>query len=119
VTCKWWDSWWLNEGFGALFEYLLIEKVYPDIGVRHFFNLQKLQNGLKIEGVELIHPMYFEPFDIKNYNYAMFYDKGEKIMFIDIFLILILIFFSFKRDSNVPKRCRRRKLQKSFELLFD
>lgn len=74
VTCKWWNNFWLNEGFGALFEYLLIELAYPDIRARDIFNLQKLQNGFKID-TEAAHPMTNE--DAYNYIYAIYYDKSE------------------------------------------
>lgn len=72
ATMKWWDQMWLNEGMSALFEYRLVELVYPEARAFDMFNLQKLQNGFKID-VESAHPMNFEG----NYIYGIFYDKSE------------------------------------------
>lgn len=41
VTCNYWDTIWLNEGFATLFEYHLMGMIHPDWNVRHFFNLGK------------------------------------------------------------------------------
>lgn len=76
VTMKWWNYFWLNEGFGAFFEYFLIELAYPTARARDMFNIQKLQNGFKID-TEAAHPMTNE--DAWNYIYAIYYDKSELI----------------------------------------
>lgn len=55
------------------YEYFLVELAFPDIRAMGFFNLQKLQNGFRID-TEANHAMNFggDP-----YNYGVFYDKGE------------------------------------------
>ena len=52
VTCKWWNQIWLNEGFATLFEYLLVDNVYPKMRMQDYFNVQKLQNALKVDALE-------------------------------------------------------------------
>lgn len=60
MTCKWWDQIWLNEGMATLFEYLLVDNVYPDIKTQEFFNVNKLQLALKVDALEKTHPMTFD-----------------------------------------------------------
>lgn len=72
VTCRWWEYIWLNEGFATLFEYLLVDNVYPTYRMRDYFNVQKVQNALLVDSVEL-HPMTFDG----STNSRIIYDKGE------------------------------------------
>lgn len=86
VTCKWWDQLWLNEGFATVFEYLLPEKVYPEMRFQDYYTVRVLQNALLIDSEEL-HPMTFDG----NAQYRINYDKCKFITFgvrkyLDIFL---------------------------------
>lgn len=54
VTCKFWDQLWLNEGFGAFFEYSLIDLAYPGSRANDLLNVQKLQNAFLLDKVGVI-----------------------------------------------------------------
>jgi aminopeptidase N len=73
VTCKTWDDLWLNEGFGAFFEYFLVDLAYPGSRANDLLNVQKLQNGFLLDK-ETAHPMNWYG---EGYIYGMYYDKGE------------------------------------------
>lgn len=76
MTCKWWDLIWLNEGFATLFEYLLVELEYPDMRMRDYFNVQKVQNAMLVDSVETTHPMVFDG----ERNSRIIYDKGSRLI---------------------------------------
>lgn len=80
VTCKWWDHIWLNEGFATLFQYLLVENVYPVLRMKDYFNVQKVQNALRVDALDTTRPMLFDaaiPTDISALFDAIAHDKGE------------------------------------------
>lgn len=72
VTCKYWDETWLNEGFATVFEFLLVERIYPEHRFSDFFNLLRLQSALAIDALDNTHPMIFDG----NRNSRIIYDKG-------------------------------------------
>lgn len=75
VTCKWWDQLWLNEGFATVFEYLLVEIVYPELRMRDYFNTESLQSAFKTDAVESSHPMTYDG----NRLTGIIYAKGEVV----------------------------------------
>lgn len=77
VTCKTMKFMWLNEGFATLFEHLLIDKVYPDLRQKDFFNIQKLQNALSVDSVESSHALTYNG---ETLIHEMVYDKRELII---------------------------------------
>lgn len=83
VTCQWWDTLWLNEGFATLFEYLLTEKLYPKTRAQEYFNVNKLQLTLKVDSLESSNSMTFDG----NGLYEINYYKGKQApWFIIIFI---------------------------------
>lgn len=69
VTCQWWDTLWLNEGFATLFEYLLTEKLYPKTRAQELFNVHKLQLTLKVDSLESTNSMTFDGNGLYEINY--------------------------------------------------
>lgn len=79
MTCAWWNYIWLNEGFATLFEYLLVEKLYPDYRINDYFNVNKVQGAFRADSLESSHPMTFDGPTAT----LIIYDKGEwLIMFL-------------------------------------
>lgn len=80
VTCQWWDQIWLNEGFATFFEYTLVENIYPQHRMRDYFNIQKLQNALKVDALDSTRAMWSNaetPSGISNLFDRIAYDKCE------------------------------------------
>lgn len=84
VTCEWWDTIWLNEGFATVFEYHLTGILYPEWRVRDLFNLRTLQNVFRNDARDVTLPMtkpLFTPTEISNaFNYVV-YAKGMSLLF--------------------------------------
>jgi aminopeptidase N len=102
VTCKWWDQIWLNEGFATLFEYLLVDNVYPEDRLQHYMNVKVLQYALRSDAKETSRAMlkYVEtPSEIGDLFDDIAYDKGDKIS-TKMFKILTSI-YSFKAGSVI------------------
>jgi aminopeptidase N len=81
VTCKWWDYIWLNEGFATLFEYLLVDRVYPDERMQHYFNLNALQYAMRSDAKETTRAMLKHvetPKEIGDLFDNIAYQKGLK-----------------------------------------
>lgn len=85
----------MNEGFGAFFEYSLIENVFPTFRAMHLLNIQKLQNGFQIDN-EAAHAMTFAG----DYIYGIYYDKSE-LRKIQRRSIKFKFFFPFKSAVSV------------------
>lgn len=82
VTCKWWDHIWLNEGFATLFEYLLVDNVRPELRMKDYFNVQKLQNAMKSDSLESSRAMYSNaetPAEISGLFDRIAYDKCKSL----------------------------------------
>lgn len=80
VTCKWWDEIWLNEGFATLFEYLLVDEAFPELRMRDYFNVQKVQNALRVDALETTRAMLSNaetPAGISGLFDRIAYDKCE------------------------------------------
>jgi hypothetical protein len=58
----------------TLFEYLLVDNVYPVLRMKDLFNINKVQNALLIDAVDSIHPMTFDG----PRNSRIVYDKCEE-----------------------------------------
>lgn len=82
VTCQWWDQIWLNEGFATFFEYVLVENTHPELRMRDYFNIEKVQNALKVDALETTRAMFSDaetPSGISNLFDRVAYDKCKPI----------------------------------------
>lgn len=83
VTCQWWEYIWLNEGFATYFEYTLVDNVHPNLRMRDHFNIQKLQNTLRVDALETTRAMhtYAEtPTAIMSLFDRIAYDKCKHVL---------------------------------------
>lgn len=60
LTCDWWSSIWLNEGFATVFEYALVDTVYPDWNMKAFFNLRQVQRAYRSDALQSTRAMTTE-----------------------------------------------------------
>lgn len=68
----------MNEGFATLFEYLLVDNVRPDLRMKDYFNVQKLQNAMKSDSLESTRAMFSPaetPSEISGLFDRIAYDK--------------------------------------------
>jgi glutamyl aminopeptidase len=66
----------LNEGFASYFEYKLVEMVHPELEIPGFFNVRKLQNGLRKDSLQSTEPMTTNSSKSSEVNY----DKGGSVI---------------------------------------
>lgn len=62
----------LNEGYATVFEYLLVEREYPQLRMRDLFNVIKVQGAFRPDSLETSHPMTFNG----QTQSLIIYDKG-------------------------------------------
>jgi len=120
VTCSWWNYIWLNEGFATFFEFTLVENTNPDMRIRDYFNIQKLQNTLKMDAFDATsRPMthYADtPAEISNLFDRVAYDKCEwNVLSLCTSCLITNLFHSGKCHKNVPALCRRHAFPSSIE----
>lgn len=120
---KWWDQIWLNEGFATLFEYLLVDNVYPELRMMDYFNVQKVQNTLLVDALETTRAMLTNadtPSGISSLFDRVAYDKCKWLKFeMKDPTIRVNLLLSWKRHSHVPKRRGRDNFPRSLESIFD
>lgn len=84
VTCEWWDTIWLNEGFATLFEYHLVGMLYPEWRVRDMFNLRTLQSVFRNDAREVTRamtkPISGTPAEISGAFDYVVYAKGMRLL---------------------------------------
>jgi aminopeptidase N len=62
----------------------LVENVYPELRMKDYFNIQKVQNALKVDALESTRPMLFNaetPSGISGLYDRIAYDKCKSITF--------------------------------------
>ncbi|TDG38716.1 hypothetical protein AWZ03_014862, partial [Drosophila navojoa] len=57
VTCKWWSSIWLHEGFARYYEFFMGHKLYPEYQLDQQFVVHKLQHVLTTDSLNITQPM--------------------------------------------------------------
>lgn len=83
VTMQWWDDLWLNEGFATYVEYLGVEKVEPDWGMKEMFVINELQNVMELDALRSSHPVSVPVSDPREINQnfdRISYGKGAAII---------------------------------------
>nr|WHB18095.1 membrane alanyl aminopeptidase-like protein [Dioryctria abietella] len=57
VTCEWWDSLWLNEGFARYYQYFLTDWVEDYMGFETRFIVEQMHVSLLADSVASAHPL--------------------------------------------------------------
>lgn len=108
----------MNEGYATVFEYLLVEREYPELRMRDLFSVIKVQGAFRPDSLERTHPMTFNG----QTQSLIIYDKGNlRPLFTCTnvsFKQSISKFFSWKRNPYVPICSRRRPIQKCYVILL-
>ncbi|XP_041459849.1 aminopeptidase N-like isoform X2 [Lytechinus variegatus] len=83
VTPIWWDDLWLNEGFASYVEYLGVDYVEPDWGMREQFVVVDLQSVFEPDSLGTSHPVRVpvnSPDEINEIFDSISYSKGASII---------------------------------------
>ncbi|CAH0693407.1 unnamed protein product [Chilo suppressalis] len=84
VTCDWWDSLWLNEGFARYYQYFLTHWVDPNLGLGSRFIPEQVHTALLSDSSDNPHPLTNPGVGSTSAVSAMFstisYNKGAAII---------------------------------------
>lgn len=62
----------LNEGYATVFEYLLVDREYPELRMNELFSAIKVQGAFRPDSLESTHPMTYNG----QTQSLIIYDKG-------------------------------------------
>lgn len=83
VTMRWWTDLWLNEGFASWFEYLAVDKLFPNWKMWTQFIVDEQQPALRLDSLEHTHPVEVSighPDEIRTIFDNISYGKGASVI---------------------------------------
>ncbi|XP_056646325.1 endoplasmic reticulum aminopeptidase 1-like isoform X1 [Diorhabda sublineata] len=84
VTMKWWNDYWLSEGFTTLFEYQGVDKYIPEWRMMEQFIIDKTQPALALDALACSHPVtanVTDPSEIDAIFDTISLSKGTAILY--------------------------------------
>ncbi|CAH1153367.1 unnamed protein product [Phaedon cochleariae] len=83
VTMKWWNDYWLQEGFTTLFEYQGVDDYFPEWRMMDQFIVDKTQPALALDALASSHPISAnvnDPSDIEAIFDTISLNKGAAVL---------------------------------------
>ncbi|KAG5892870.1 hypothetical protein JTB14_032594 [Gonioctena quinquepunctata] len=84
VTMKWWNDYWLQEGFTTLFEYMGVHDYFPQWRMMEQFIVDKTQPALALDALASSHPISAtvnDPSDIDAIFDTISLNKGAAVLY--------------------------------------
>ncbi|XP_028128898.1 endoplasmic reticulum aminopeptidase 2-like isoform X2 [Diabrotica virgifera virgifera] len=84
VTMKWWNDYWLNEGFTTLFEYQGVDQYIPEWKMMEQFIVDKTQPALALDALACSHPIsanVTDPSEIDAIFDTISLNKGTAVLY--------------------------------------
>ncbi|CAH1647274.1 unnamed protein product [Spodoptera littoralis] len=84
VTCDWWDTLWLNEGFARFYQYYLTHEAEPEMGYGTRFIVEQLQVAMLSDSFASAHaltnPDVSDPDSVRDHFSTITFAKGASIL---------------------------------------